>query len=115
MGKDASDAYQLRPLAPEYALVASEMASADALFDHQSRPVPAEADTVDLALDITQGGSYVLEASAIENLPPDWKVILRDSETGARWDLGAGQAATFSVEATGSKAAASSATRSSWS
>ena len=104
-GNDAYDAYQLRPFG-NFALVASKMDGTDALFDIQSRPVPAEADTIDLALDITEGGTYSLTASALENLPGDWQVILENTNSGARWDLGAGESATFSVEGTQSKSTA---------
>jgi len=40
-GKDASDAYQLLPLSSTYALVATEMAGSEVLFNHQNRPAPA--------------------------------------------------------------------------
>jgi len=97
-GKDAYDAYQLAPLASGFALIASEMSSPDALFDHQARPVPAEEDTIALALDITQGGTYVLESGALESVPPGWKVILEKTGSGARYDLGAGETVTFDYE-----------------
>ena len=106
MGKDAYDAFQLEPLSTARTLVASEMDGTDALFDHQNRPMPTEADTIDLALDITEGGTYSLAASALQNLPGDWKVILENTDSGARWDLGAGESATFSVEGTQSKSTA---------
>lgn len=61
-GKDAHDAYQLTPLRASYALVASEMSGSEALFDHQNRPVPAAQDTIDLAFDITESGTYTLGA-----------------------------------------------------
>ena len=96
-GKDAYDAYQLEPLSASRTLVASEMDGTDALFDHQNRPVPAEVDTVDLALDITEGGTYTLEASALENLPGDWNVVLENTDTGTRYDVDAGETVTFDV------------------
>jgi len=101
-GKDAYDAYQLEPLSSARTLVASEMSGTDALFDHQNRPPPAEQDTIGLALDITEGGTYTLSASTLQNLPGDWKVILENTDSGARWDLGAGESVSFDVSGTAS-------------
>lgn len=107
-GKDAYDAYQLQPLDSEYALVASEMGAAELLFDIQSRPVPAEEDTIDLALGLTKGGSYVLEASTLAELPSEWNVILKNMDSGARYDLGAGEMVAFEQVASKSAAKQSS-------
>jgi hypothetical protein len=98
-GKDAYDAYQLDPLSTSRTLVASEMSGTDALFDHQNRPPPAEVDTVDLALDITESGTYTLEAGALENLPGDWNVVLENTDSGTQYDIDAGESATFEVTA----------------
>ena len=103
-GKDRLDAYQLKPFRAEYALLASGMQGRDALFDLQSRPVPTVRDTLDLALDVTASGTYTLDAAALEGLPGGWKVILEHEETGARHDLGAGEAVTFDYTAPESKA-----------
>ena len=99
LGKDAYDAYQLLPLTATRTLVASRMDGTDALFDHQTRPVPTEQDAIDLDLDVNQSGSYVLEAAAIEQLPSDWRVILVNTDSGARYDLTAGQSVTFDYTA----------------
>jgi hypothetical protein len=96
-GKDRYDAYQLKPLSADRRLVATEMAGTDALFDIQNRPIPAEVDTVDLALDITEGGTYTLEASALENLPGDWNAVLENTDTGTRYDFDAGETVAFDV------------------
>jgi hypothetical protein len=97
-GKDIYDAYQLKPLTSSYALVASEMDGTDALFDQQNLPVPPEQDTLNLSLDITESGTYTLGAGALDAMPDDWNVILVNTDTGARYDLGAGQAASFTYE-----------------
>jgi hypothetical protein len=104
--KDRFDGYQLTPLSGDYHLLASEMEGRPALFDSQYRPAPAEADTIALALDLTEGGTYTLETDTLQNLPSGWNVILENTDSGARWDLGAGQSATFSVEGTQSKSTA---------
>ena len=101
-GRDAYDAYQLRPPAAGYALVASEMAGMEALFDIQSRPVPAVQDTVDLALDITESGTYTLGTDALAELPSDWRVILKNLDSGVRYDLGAGETVSFDHTASAS-------------
>jgi hypothetical protein len=104
--KDPFDAFQLEPFGTTRTLVASEMSGTDALFDHQNRPAPAEADTIALALDLTEGGTYTLETDTLRDLPSGWNVILENTDSGARWDLGAGQSATFSVEGTQSTSTA---------
>ena len=104
--KDRFDGYQLTPLSGDYHLLASEMEGRPALFDSQYRPAPAKADTIALALDLTEGGTYTLETDTLQNLPSGWNVILENTDSGARWDLGAGQSATFSVEGTQSKSTA---------
>lgn len=106
-GKDPYDAYQLTPLAPDYALVASGMEDTDALFDLQSRPVPAEQDTIDLAFEITQSGSYTLAVDTLRHVPENWSVILENTDTGARHDLGAGETVSFEVSPPGSSPSAS--------
>jgi hypothetical protein len=106
IGEDRFDGYQLTPLSGNYHFLASEMSGREVLFDSQYRPAPTEQDTIDLALDITEGGTYTLETDTLRNLPGDWKVILENTESGARWDLGAGQSATFSVEVPQSKSTA---------
>jgi len=111
-GKDRLDAYQLKPFRADYALVASGMQGRDALFDLQSRPVPAVRDTLDLALDVTASGTYTLDAAALQGLPPGWKVILEHKETGARHDLGAGASVTFDYTAPASGASSSPVTAS---
>jgi hypothetical protein len=104
--KDRFDGYQLTPLSGDYHLLASEMEGRPALFDSQYRPAPAEADTIALALDLTEGGTYTLETDTLRDLPSGWNVILENTDSGARWDLGAGQSATFSVEGTQSTSTA---------
>jgi len=106
-GKDRYDGYQLTPLSGGYHLVASEMDNHSALFDSQYRPAPITRDTVDLALAITQSGSYTLEADTLQNLPSDWQVILENRNTGARWDLRDGEAIPFDYTAPESNAAQS--------
>ena len=104
--KDRFDGYQLTPLSGDYHVLASEVEGRPALFDSQYRPAPAEADTIALALDLTEGGTYTLETDTLQNLPSGWNVILENTDSGARWDLGAGQSATFSVEGTQSTSTA---------
>jgi hypothetical protein len=104
--KDRFDGYQLTPLSGDYHLLASEMEGRPALFDSQYRPAPAEADTIALALDLTEGGTYTLETDTLQNLPSGWNVILENTDSGARWDLGAGQSASLEVEAAQSTSAA---------
>jgi len=105
-GKDRYDGYQLTPLSGNYHFLASEMAGREALFDSQYRPAPAEADTIALVLDVTESGTYTLETDTLQNLPSGWKVILEDTDSGARWDLGAGESVSFEVEAAQSTSAA---------
>ena len=97
--KDPFDAFQLEPFGTTRTLVASEMSGTDALFDHQNRPAPAEVDTVDLALDITESDTYVLEADTLENLPSDWNVVLENTDSGTQYDVDAGESVTFEVTA----------------
>jgi hypothetical protein len=96
--KDRYDAYQLQPLAASYGLVASRMSGTNALFDHQNRPIPDGTDRIDLAIDVTDGGTYVLEAGPQQTVPARWRVILENVDTGARYDLTAGDAATLNAE-----------------
>jgi hypothetical protein len=98
-GKDAYDAYQLLPFGADYALVATEMAGTEELFDHQARPVPAEGDTIGLALKITEGGTYALGAGRLAGVPPGWDVVAENPETGRRWDLAAGEQVAFDYTA----------------
>ena len=109
-GKDRTDVYQLKPVSGSYALLASGMDGRDALFDLQSRPVPPVRDTLDLALDVTASGTYTLDASALQDVPPGWKVILENQETGARHDLGTGASVTFDYTAPASSSPSSPAT-----
>lgn len=101
-GRDAYDAYQLRTPAAGYALVASEMAGMEALFDIQSRPVPTAQDTVDLALDITESGTYTLGTDTLAEMPSDWRVILKNLDSGAHYDLSAGETVSFDHTASAS-------------
>ena len=96
-GKDAYDAYELLPFGSKRAIVASKMDGTDELFEIQNRPMPSAQDTIGIALDITESGTYTLAASALENLPSDWRVILKNMDSGARFDLGAGAEASFEV------------------
>jgi hypothetical protein len=95
VGKDAYDAYQLSPFASTYAQIATTVEGTDALFAHQSRPVPASTTTIDVAQDITAGGTYILSAKSLEGLPGGWNVILEDVSTGERYDLRAGEQVRF--------------------
>lgn len=76
-GKDRFDGYQLTPLSGTYHLLASEMEGREALFDSQYRPAPAEQDTLDLAIEATESGSFTLEVDTLQHLPSGWQVILR--------------------------------------
>lgn len=78
-GIDASDAYQLNPLSPNYVTMASILNDTTHL-DINSLPLIDEALEIPLALQTTESGSSHSITKGDLNIPEGWVVSLYDSE-----------------------------------
>jgi sugar lactone lactonase YvrE len=63
-----------------------------------SQPLPAKAISIGLYTDAVETGDFVLDASAIKNIPGDYRVSLKDKMTGRFTDLLKNNSYAFRIE-----------------
>ena len=78
--KDSKDAFKLRPLSDDFALLYTQLADGTTL-DINHLPVPQDELRIPLGVDVTRSGEFELFLSS-SNLPDEWMISVVDEVTG---------------------------------